>query len=185
MALGPSQTGRWRLRGACLRTAWRIGGWWAFRSSLGTPPGSCSFNEEEDCVGDGVRGVPESKVGEVDCHPVQPVGHCTTAAASLELVRPGWLGYWLYSLLCAELLHGTGDQKASSSPILACMATGSIRKDLTKLTSVSYGAPPGRGGVQSKESPSCAPRSRVHQVPKTSTADLSPTGFPLIYALKL
>ena len=70
------------------------GGWWASRSFLGTPPGSGSSHEEGDGVGDGMRGVQESQDGEVECHLVQPVGCCTTAAVSLELLWLGWLG-WL------------------------------------------------------------------------------------------
>ena len=66
------------------------GGWWASRSFLGTPPGSGSSHEE----GDGMRGVQESQDGEVECYLVQPVGCCTTAAVSLELLWRGWLG-WL------------------------------------------------------------------------------------------
>ena len=63
-------------------------------------------------MGDDMRGVQESQDGEVECHLVQPVGCCTSAAVSLELLWLGWLG-WLgcrvAGLLCAELSQGTGD----------------------------------------------------------------------------
>ena len=90
-------------------------------------------------MGNGLRGVQESQESEVECHLVQPVGCCATAAVSLELVWHGWLG-WLGCcvLSCCRALV-TVAREASSSLILACMAAESLGNDLTKPPKPSCG----------------------------------------------